>query len=153
MTLPPSQFFGIIVGAQSGIVRGVLIPDTDAQLDAREAVLGPGVVMIRADRATYAGMDPKDIVAAIGPVFPQARGQGGPKYPARCAVVDAAGNVVNVIAADPLIDTHPDGELIQDDDAGPGWKRDKVAKTFKPPKTPAQLAVEAAGLAGEVLAP
>lgn len=53
---------------------------------------------------------------------------------ARCAVVDKNNVVVNVVVADPSVDTAPEGmTLVATDMAGPGWLWDGTAFTDPTP--------------------
>ena len=51
----------------------------------------------------------------------------GEKTSHRCAVIDGETGIVQaVVGADPIIDQHPDGIIIQDDTAQAGWTYDFV---------------------------
>jgi hypothetical protein len=57
---------------------------------------------------------------------------GSPATSHTCAVVAADDTIVAAVHADPAIDDHPDGHIIQDDDAVAGLKYDLVnAKVIK----------------------
>ena len=96
---------GIIYGAQSGIVRRIVIPDHDSELQGH---VGPGeALLILPD-----GM-PSDVHSATDAVA-IATGKRVPSN--RCEVVDAQGVVRGVIAADPMLDYLPGHTLRQLDD-------------------------------------
>ena len=67
----------------------------------------------------------------------------------RCAVINGD-NIVAVCCADPAIDRHPDGWIIQDDTAQAGWTYDFVNAVAIP--DPVRLAAEAAEIAAYDLA-
>lgn len=62
----------------------------------------------------------------------------------RCAVVDQQNVVVNIIVADPNVDTAPEGmTLVETDTAGPGWVWDGETFTDPTPPEPAPTPVPA----------
>jgi hypothetical protein len=99
---------GIVYGEQSGIVRHIIIPDNDAGL--RNVVLQPGEAIVAVDRLKFkkGSPDTNDAIAAVEEV------RGKPSDDPRCVVVDAKGVVVDVLLADPLIDSDPKGSLVRD---------------------------------------
>lgn len=84
---------GIIYGADSGIVRRIVIPDEDAQLAGH---VGPGEALLTIPRAA-----PHDVISVTAAV---AKATGKDIPDSRCAVIDKAGVVVEMIHADPALD-------------------------------------------------
>lgn len=108
---------GLIYGERSKLLRRAIVPD-----DPRELLdplhLGKGEAML----AVWTNVPPLDtptmqaIVARHCGVDPAALPSG------RCAVVDASGDVVRVIMADPQIDAVEGMQLVLNDDVAAGWR-------------------------------
>lgn len=114
---------GIIYATGSKLHRGVVSPADDAELDNPAKWCGPGESLLIVDQTEVAdkklsqtNIPSIDVVASL-----LVDKIGTPAHSGRCCVVDKAGNVVNVIVADPAIDTLKDYTLILDENAGPGW--------------------------------
>jgi hypothetical protein len=84
---------GVIYGAQSGIVRRIILPDPGQDLQGH---VGPGEALLMLPDGA-----PSDVISATAAVA-QATGKRIPS--SCCEVVDAQGVVVAVIAADPVLD-------------------------------------------------
>lgn len=104
----------VIYATGSKILRRKIIPDDDLQLAVHQP--GPGESRLLLPRT-----QPHDeascraaITSATGVIPPSGR----------CCIVDAAGNVVGVCNADPELDTHPAGQLVPRDIAGPGDRQE-----------------------------
>lgn len=121
-----SNVKGIIYGTQSKIVRRFVIPDPGENVNFALHV-GPGesvlLVPITDDTSLEAANAAVERATGVRPANP------------RCVIVNPQGDVLDTIAADPLIDVHPNGQLFQHDRAGPGWKR-KPNGDFDPPGRP-----------------
>lgn len=104
---------GIVYGASSGILRRWIVPDDDSELESAHP-LAPGEAMLIVDRS--AARSREDIDVALAAKI------GRPPPSARCVVVNAAGEVVGAIMADPAIDSVPDHTLILSDLADVGWR-------------------------------
>lgn len=130
---------GIIVGAQSKIIRRFVIPDDDGQLAGH---VGPGEQLVTVPIDDNFDLEhARDLVEAVTGVRP-------PDH--RCAVVDGNGDVVGVIAADPALDSIPNCSLILHPNAALGWKR-VSGQWIEPPPLVATLrsAVQAAVAEGQ----
>jgi hypothetical protein len=89
---------GLIYGAITGLLRKVVIPDTDSQLPSH---VGPGEVLLVASTAQYAAFAGPDAIQAH---VNSATGKVPSGY--RAALVDEVGNVLSIHSADPGCD-HP----------------------------------------------
>lgn len=100
-----ATLIGIVYSAKGLILRRVIQPDFDSQLDD-PAWVQPGETMLRipiADEVLTRGLSWEGIVEAkIGQALNSPR----------CAVVDPQGTVVNVICADPDLDSVPGHTLV-----------------------------------------
>jgi hypothetical protein len=104
---------GIVYATGSGILRRLIVPDDDAELvDKHPVALGETMLVVSAKTIK----NQADVEAAVALVI------GKPVPSARCAVVDAAGTVVNVIMADPALDSVSGATLVLDQVAVLGWK-------------------------------
>jgi hypothetical protein len=100
----------VIYATGSKILRRKIIPDDDFQLGAHQP--GPGESRLLLSRTeSHDDASCRAAIAAATGVTPPS---------GRCCIVDAAGNVIGVCNADPELDTHPAGQLISHDIAGPG---------------------------------
>jgi hypothetical protein len=99
----------VIYATRSKILRRKIILDDESQLDLHRP--GPGESLLLLPLS--APFDDASCRAAI------AAATGAEPLTGRCCIVDAAGNVVGVCNADPALDTHPAGQLIAHDVAGP----------------------------------
>jgi hypothetical protein len=112
---------GVIYGTESKIVRRVVIPDSPGELPNH---VGDGESLFRLELPD----DPLVTTDAdwISRQFYEEMGIAADKLPsARCALVDASdGIVTSVLMADPVIDKHDDGSLIQTDTASINDKHD-----------------------------
>ncbi len=99
---------GIVYGAASGIVRRIIVPTSEAELDDQSHV-GDGEAIIKVSAPGIMRRDGyPDLTAAHAHVMAVI---GKQPLNARCAVVDAKGNVVGTVMADPEFDTIPDHTL------------------------------------------
>lgn len=95
---------GLVIGTQSLTARRIIIPDDDAYLDTVAASLPLGMTLVKIPRASL----PDHSLSTILPIASQILGQTiTPQQ--RYAVVDAAGNVVDVHIVDPLLVQPPQG--------------------------------------------
>jgi hypothetical protein len=106
----------VVYGSKSGIIRRLIVPNREWE------PLDPDVLVKGED---FSVMDPvvdfktDTIKTHVG----KAIGKTKDQIPSgRCVVVDATNTVLDVIMADPDIDTHPDGTLILSDTAKKGGK-------------------------------
>jgi hypothetical protein len=135
---------GVVYAVKSGILRRWIIPDDDAGLQHHP--VSPGEAMLVVDRASLPP-DPLQVQPFVEAAIARATGKGVPSP--RCAVVDAAGDVVAVIMADPDIDQVPGHSLVLHPAVERGWKMragvlvDVVAEARA-------VSAAAAELAGEV---
>lgn len=124
--------FGVVIGEKSKIVRRIVVPDRDATLVIPGFYTSKGESIIIIDRAK--GAYPDVINAAIE----QATGVK-PSDP-RTIVIDKDGMVVDVILADPELDSIPDKTLVLSPDADVGDKVDAkgavLEKALPKPKKP-----------------
>jgi hypothetical protein len=100
----------VIYATRSKILRRKIILDDESQLDLHQP--GPGESLLFLPLS--APFDDASCRAAI------AAATGVEPLAGRCCIIDAGGNVVGVCNADPELDTHPAGQLIAHDVAGPG---------------------------------
>jgi hypothetical protein len=100
----------VIYATGSKILRRKIILDDASQLDQHQP--GPGESLLLLPLS--APFDDAACRAAI------AAAAGAEPLSGRCCIIDARGNVVGVCNADPALDTHPAGQLIAHDVAGPG---------------------------------
>lgn len=94
--------YGIVYATGSKMVRRIIVTDDEKTLDQRH--VGPGESLLIADKAKGS-----DLFAARAAVK-LATGIDPPSH--ECAVVDKAGNVVKIIAADPVIDAVEGHDLV-----------------------------------------
>lgn len=107
---------GIVISKQSKMLRRLIIPDSGS--DFSHHPLAPGEQLLIADNP--GALLTPDVISSI------VQRQTGTVPPsARCAVVVKAnavsGNVVNVIQADPAIDSVPGSTLMLHATAATGW--------------------------------
>lgn len=105
---------GLIYGKITGLLRKVVIPNTDAQLPAHVAP-GEVIIVVSTDQyASFAGTDA--IQAYVNSVI------GTVPSGYRAAMVDGVGNVVSIHAADPGCDyPHTGHRLIWNDAVQKNW--------------------------------
>jgi hypothetical protein len=108
----------VIFATRSKILRRKIILDDESHLDMHQP--GPGESLLLLPLS--APIDDASCRAAI------AAATGAEPLAGRCRIIDADGNVVGVCNADPALDTHPAGELITHDVAGPGYRDAGVFK-------------------------
>lgn len=102
---------GVIYSQNTGRVRCIIVPDKDSELD--NAKLAPGEALHKVDKAQISDVSAAQAsVSAVSGKVPSSD---------RYAVVSDTGAVVGAIIADPAIDSIKGFQLIQSDDAGPGW--------------------------------
>lgn len=112
---------GIVYGTASGIVRRIIVPDFDKQLE-RGDWIAPGESLLVVDMEAVGRAGVPSIHVATQAVE---KHRGVPSLSARCAVVDERGDVTAVIMADPDIDSVADRELARHERVNTGWKRDR----------------------------
>lgn len=95
---------GIIYSIEQRLRREVIIPDDDAQLDRLNVVSGTKLIFQSLEDYASRGPD--------AAVFDDA---GGEPLSDRCAVIDAAAEVVGHLNADPGIDALADVTLVRSD--------------------------------------
>jgi hypothetical protein len=100
----------VIYATESKILRRKIIVDEDSQLDVHQPGPGESRLLLPLSAPYDDPACRAAIAAATGAVPPSGR----------CCVLDGDGNVVGVCNADPALDTHPAGQLVADDLAGPG---------------------------------
>jgi hypothetical protein len=100
----------VVYATQSKILRRMVIPDDDAQLERRAVPPGEGVLRMQLDRPHDESSCRAAIAAATGVVPPSGR----------CCAVDESGAVIAVCNADPALDAHPPGWLVASEQANPG---------------------------------
>ncbi len=108
--------FGIVCSTVNAQIRRYVYPDTDAQMNTA-ANVGVGETLVLCGIGPYPNT--AAWFAAVNAAVTTALGKA-PGNP-RCAVIDGTGNVVDVIMADPTIDSVPGMMLVLDANAGPGW--------------------------------
>lgn len=124
---------GIVYATRSKILRRVIGFDSPEQ--AYTHPLHPGESLIVVDH-DYIDLVPGAHVSDFARAqVERATGHAPPS--GRCAVVDSAGRVVDVVQADPDIDSIPGMRLISNDVASPGWWWDDQHWRFiAPPSAP-----------------
>ncbi len=100
----------VIYATRSKILRRKIVLDDESQLDLHQPGPGESLLLL----PSSAPFDDASCRAAI------AAATGAVPFAGRCCIIDADGNVVGVCNADPALDTHPAGQLIAHDVAGPG---------------------------------
>lgn len=115
----------IVYSGRTLVPRRLVVPDRDEELDQHVAALHPAERylaveqdVVRSHPQVGRGHVTRHIVAEF---------HGRPEHEipsGRCAVVDASGIVAEVIMADPGIDAHPAGKLIESDVANIGDRWD-----------------------------
>lgn len=101
--MPVTQM-AVYYGTQSNILRSIVIPDDDTQL--QNLVAPPGVTILIVPLAPSNDTAIRAIIAAH-----TKRAQLGDNDD-RCCVIDGTNTVVSIIKADPVIDTLPNATLI-----------------------------------------
>ena len=122
--------FGVVYSTNTGRIRSIITASNPKDLDSLKLLKGEA--MLKLDNSSYGDLpNLQSQVSKQTGLIPSSD-----EY----AEVDAQGNVVGSIIADPKIDTPPTGDsLIQSDVAGPGWKYrsgDFQAPTSTPSVTP-----------------
>lgn len=121
----------VVYSKRTLVPRRVVIPDNDAELVQAVASLHAAEAHLVQDRqhmrrafARTGAIPARKMVADHHGVQEQEIPSG------RCAVV-ANGKVVHVVMADPEIDQHPDGQLIESDTANVGdqWNGKEFSST------------------------
>lgn len=102
--------FAVFYATGSKIMRRKVIPAHDAQLAAHLPEPGESRLLLPLARASDDNACRAAITAATGVTPPSAR----------CVLVSAQGDVIDVLNADPELDAHPLGTLVASDLAGPG---------------------------------
>ena len=106
----------VVYGTQSGIMRRVIVPSRDKDLDD-PALVGPGESML-----VMKGKDAPNMTAAKGALV---KHLGFIPHSGRTAVISMDGVVENVIIADPALYSIPDKILVLcGDDVEPGMTHD-----------------------------
>jgi hypothetical protein len=100
----------VFYATQSKILRHMVIPDDDAQLERLAVPPGESVLRMQLDRPHDEASCRAAIAAATGVVPPSGR----------CCVVDESRVVIAVCNADPALDAHPQGWLVASEQAYPG---------------------------------
>ncbi len=102
----------------SKVLRRKVIPDDDAQLAGLSTPAGESMLLLPLVQPFDDASCRAAIAASTGTAVPSGR----------CCVIDDGGNVIGICNADPALDTHPQGELVASDHAGPGDKY--IARVF-----------------------
>jgi hypothetical protein len=113
----------IIYAAGSKAIRRVIVDDDEARL-AAHVDKGEGIVIVgrdveghqvvrteKGDESVLFAGDYPDLAECEALVE---RLTGCRPEPSRCVVLDGDQNVVSEIMADPLLDAHPDGDVVRD---------------------------------------
>ena len=100
----------VFYATESKILRRIVIPDDDAQLERLVVPPGESVLRMQLDRPHDEVSCRAEIAAAMGVAPPSGR----------CCVVDERGIVIAVCNADPALDAHPQGWLVASEDGEPG---------------------------------
>jgi hypothetical protein len=101
--------FVVIYATGSKILRRKIVLDDESQLDLHQPGPGESRLLLPLS-APFDDASCRAVIAAATGTEPLA---------GRCCIIDAGGNVVGVCNADPALDTHPAGQLIAHDVAGP----------------------------------
>lgn len=104
---------GLVIASGSKILRRVIVPDDDVELENRSHVQ-PGEMLIR-----YPADAPRDL-ESLKSAVQTATGVLPPS--ARTAVVNANGDVVGLCLADPALDKIDGHMLVLSDEAHIGWR-------------------------------
>lgn len=123
----------IIYGADSGIIRRIVVSDALDELSAH-AQCAAGEALLIVDPATV-GLDQSGVpdLALAAQLVAEAR-DGASAETATCAVIDHdSGEIVAVIQADPTLDSVPDATLYQAPDAMIGGTLDENGDVLLPP--------------------
>ena len=108
MTL--ATYLAVFYATESKILRRKVIPDDDMAVAQLRPEPGESVLLLPLTRP----YDDAACRAAIAETTSCKPPSG------RCCVVDNSGNVVAVCNADPVLDAHPQGQLVADENAVPG---------------------------------
>lgn len=115
----------IVCSARTKVPRRIIHPDDDAEIADPTQHAGPGEVVHVIDKKHARADTIRSVVASL-------HGVNEAEIPSgRCAVIGPDGVVVHVIMADPELDTHPDGRLVESDEASIGDRWDG-AKFVRP---------------------
>lgn len=120
----------IIYGAESGIVRRIVVSDSLAELAAPSTPdKGEDAIILGPDEVLRGGVP--DLEACIALVEAK---RGKPSESARCIVVNDKGEIEAVVMADPTVDViEPTKALYQHVDATPDWKMDEATGEYVKP--------------------
>jgi hypothetical protein len=94
----------------SKVLRRKVVPDNDALLKALSIPPGESVLLLPLAQPYDDASCRTAIAAATGAVVPSGR----------CCVIDDDWEVIGICNGDPALDTHPNGQLVASDHAGPG---------------------------------
>jgi hypothetical protein len=100
----------VFYATESKILRRMVIPDDDAQLERLTVPAGESVLRMPLDRPHDEASCRAAIAAATGVAPPSGR----------CCVVDESEIVIAVCNADPALDAYPQGWLVANEQANPG---------------------------------
>lgn len=127
----PAANFGVVCSTASGIIRRIVYADTTIQLSGIANVQS-GETLVLVSSGPY----PNSTAwrTAINTAVQTATG----KIPgsSRCCVIDGGGNVVQVISADPALDSMPGMTLVLSDVANIGWTWTVGGGFVSPPPDP-----------------
>jgi hypothetical protein len=122
----PSTHCGVIYSAGSKLIRRVVIPDNNAELDDPLHVM-PGEAMLRVAHSDIAAAEASGQHAHhyLQGAILTATNTPGPAPSGRTALVHPTTQLVEgFVQADPSIDTHPTHTLVASDTANLNWKWD-----------------------------
>jgi hypothetical protein len=121
-----STKLGIVYSTVSKMIRRVIVPDNDKQLEDQSHI-GNGETMLVVS---------KDVIQSPSDIYSQVELAIGKKpQDITCAIVDKNGSIVRLIKADPAIDAIEDHDLIPaPDEVDISAKYDKVTGKFLIPE-------------------
>jgi hypothetical protein len=104
----------IIYSPNQNVRRATIVPHDDADIEIHVNNITKGEAVLIGEKLDYDTIGPDAMLSAYTKQQPSSD---------LCVVVDSNGNVCCGIKADPLIDSHPDGEIHQHEKACVGWKK------------------------------
>lgn len=119
-------YFGVVYSKASGFIRRYVVSDDSAIVDEYQLLEGEALLKLPVPDGVTKEALTAAAVEHLTAMF------GKPPSAPRCAVIDANGNVVSVIMADPAVDLVPGMTLVLSDEAHTGWTWTKESGFVKP---------------------
>ena len=109
---------GVKYSSSQKVRRELIVASTDALVDVHKSTILPGEAWLDIPIETFnAFTTPQEVDTYLQGIL----GNPTSDY---CLIIDGTNTIVSIVRADPIIDDHPDGVIIQDTYAQVGWNYD-----------------------------